>query len=91
MDARVNDNVWRYFIGFNGKGISLAMTQKGIRVTTYMSSREKSMLEKICETTGENMSQVLNALVMQEFYRLKLNVTSSFPSQISGKCREQEA
>jgi hypothetical protein len=49
------------------------MTQKGVRMTTYMSSREKGMLDAICETTGENMSQVVTALVMQEFYRLKLN------------------
>lgn len=67
------------------------MKQKGIRVTTYMSSREKSMLERICETTGENMSQVINALVMQEFYRLNLKVTSSFPSDISGKYKEPSA
>lgn len=45
--------------------------QKGIRVTTYMSEREKKMLDEICSYTKENMSQVVNALIMQEYYRLQ--------------------
>lgn len=47
------------------------MTQKGIRVTVLMSEREKGMLDSIRAKTGENMSQVINALIMQEYYRLQ--------------------
>ena len=54
--------------------------QKGIRVTTYMSTREKGMLEAICQRTDENMSQVVNALVMQEYYRLQnMSLTGILP------------
>jgi len=45
--------------------------QKGIRVTCYMSEREKGMLDAICASTSENMSQMVTALIMQEYYRLK--------------------
>ena len=47
------------------------MAQKGIRVTVLMSEREKGMLDAIRAKTGENMSQVVNALIMQEYYRLQ--------------------
>ncbi len=38
-----------------------------------MTSRIQTMLAKIMETTGENASQILSALVIQEFYKLKLH------------------
>ena len=47
------------------------MTQKGKRLSLYCSEREKQMLEYICNRTNENQSQVINALIMQEYYRLK--------------------
>ena len=46
-------------------------TQKGKRLSLYCSEREKQMLEYICNRTEENQSQVINALIMQEYYRLK--------------------
>lgn len=65
------------------------MAQKGIRVTVLMSEREKGMLEAIRAKTGENMSQVVNALIMQEYYRLQSGVPlTSSSSETLGKCKQ---
>jgi hypothetical protein len=49
------------------------MTEIAKRRNIYMTSRIQNMLTKIMEQTGENASQVLAALVIQEFYKLKLH------------------
>jgi hypothetical protein len=48
-------------------------TEQGKRRTFYMTARIQNMLDKIMEHTGENASQVLTALIIQEFYKLKLH------------------
>jgi len=45
--------------------------QKGIRVTVYLTEREKKMLDTVCEKMGENMSQAISSLIVQEYYRVK--------------------
>lgn len=49
------------------------MTEQGKRKTFYMTVRIQKMLDEVMEKTGENASQVLTALIMQEYYKLKLD------------------
>lgn len=49
------------------------MTEIPKRRNIYMTTRIQNMLTKIMECTGENASQILSALVIQEFYKLKLH------------------
>jgi len=46
------------------------MTQYNKRISVYMTSRQKEMLDWVCKETGENQSQLINALIGKEYYTL---------------------
>ena len=47
------------------------MTQKNYRISVYMTQREKDFLDWLCNKTGENQSQLINALLTKEYYELQ--------------------
>lgn len=49
------------------------MTQKNTRTSLYQTQREREMLEWLCKKNGEGISQLINALIAKEYYRLTIS------------------